>query len=361
MRNILFIFLIFGIFGYSCENPTESKTDEPDNNDTTKVESKIIKVAESTRLWTGVAVSSNNRIFVNYPRWARSHTNSVMEITESGTKVPYPNEEWNNWNSSDSPVNKFVCVQSVYVDKNDYLWILDTGNPIFAGVLDSAAKIVKIDLNTDTIENIIYLTDNIPDVNSYLNDIRIDDNYAYITDSSYGAIIIVNLTTGEIIHRLESHHSTSAFYEGGFYVEDHLVNLVVHSDGIALDSNNGYLYYKALSSPFLYRIRTEFLQDFTLSEQEIEANVESLGEYGAADGMEFDPDGILYLTALEENAIMRYYPETGKSDILITSTKLKWPDSIAIPNVEYLYVTTSQLHLSRAERGLYKLFKIKLD
>jgi len=74
-----------------------------------------------------------------------------------------------------------------------------------------------------------------------LNDIRIDDNFVYITDSSVGTIIIINLNTGEIINRLSSHHSTSAFLEAGFYVEDHLVNLVVHADGIALDKERIFI------------------------------------------------------------------------------------------------------------------------
>ena len=233
--------LIFSVASYSCTIPTESENIIGDNNDTTKVETGLITVASSSKLWTGVAVSNEKRVFVNYPSWSTNHSISIAEISDSGTKVPYPNEEWNNWSNSDDPTNKFVCVQSVYIDDNDYLWILDTGNPVFLGVLDSAAKIVKIDLNTDIIENIIYLADNIPDSASYLNDIRIDDNFVYITDSSVGTIIIINLNTGEIINRLSSHHSTSAFLEAGFYVEDHLVNLVVHADGIALDKERIFI------------------------------------------------------------------------------------------------------------------------
>jgi len=353
--------LIFSVASYSCTIPTESENIIGDNNDTTKVETGLITVASSSKLWTGVAVSNEKRVFVNYPSWSTNHSISIAEISDSGTKVPYPNEEWNNWSNSDDPTNKFVCVQSVYIDDNDYLWILDTGNPVFLGVLDSAAKIVKIDLNTDIIENIIYLADNIPDSASYLNDIRIDDNFVYITDSSVGTIIIINLNTGEIINRLSSHHSTSAFLEAGFYVEDHLVNLVVHADGIALDKDSGYLYYKALSSPYLYRIKIEYLQDFTLSDEEVKSNVEYLGAYGATDGLEIGPNGILYLTSLEENAIRRYYPESGESNILFESPKLKWPDSISITDDGYLYVTTSQLHLRPSERGMFKVYKISIQ
>lgn len=352
----------FVVTSYSCENPAadEEVINNNDDVDTTKVETGLITVANSTKLWTGVAVSSDKRIFANYPRWSQNHSSSVVEITESGTKVPYPYEEWNNWSNADDPKEKFICVQSVYVDDDDFLWILDTGNPVFTGVIDSAAKIVKVDLKTDAIEDIYYLADNIPASTSYLNDLRIDDNFIYVTDSSVGTIVIINVDTGEIIERLNSHHSTSAFYEAGFYVEDHLVNLVVHADGIALDKDNGYLYYKALSSPYLYRIKSEYLQDFSLTDDQVEANVEYLGEYGAADGMEIGPDCILYITSIEENAIRRYYPTNGECEILIASTKLKWPDSISISRDGELYVTTSQLHLGPNERGLFKIYKYSI-
>ena len=194
--------LIFSLLALSCMQPSESESIIPDNGDTTKVENKLIKVAESSKLWTGVAVSDQNRIFVNYPRWTRGHSVSVIEITESGEKIPYPNDDWNTWNGSISPIERFVCVQSVYIDENNYLWILDSGNPRFSGVLDSAAKIIKINLDTDNIEDIIYVDNNILEDFSYMNDIRIYNKYAYITDSSVGAIIIINLETNQMIKRL---------------------------------------------------------------------------------------------------------------------------------------------------------------
>jgi sugar lactone lactonase YvrE len=341
--------------------PSESKSIIPDNGDTTKVENKLIKVAESSKLWTGVAVSDQNRIFVNYPRWTRGHSVSVIEITESGEKIPYPNDDWNTWNGSISPIERFVCVQSVYIEENNYLWILDTGNPQFSGVIDSSAKIIKINLDTDNIEDIIYVDNNILEEFSYMNDIRIYNKYAYITDSSVGAIIIINLETNQIIKRLENHQSTIA--EDGFelYVEGYRVNMIVHSDGLAIDKNDGYLYYQALSSPYLYRIKTEYLNDFALSNTDISSKVEFVGEFGAADGMAFGHDGILYITSLENNSIRQYDPMTRDSSFLITNNKLKWPDSISITDDNYLYVTTSQLHLNRSERGLYKLFKLNLS
>ena len=53
-------------------------------------------VASSTRLWTGVAVSREGRVFVNYPRWSDDVPLSVAELKD-GEPVAFPSAEWNRW------------------------------------------------------------------------------------------------------------------------------------------------------------------------------------------------------------------------------------------------------------------------
>ena len=83
------------------------------------------EVAQSEKLWTGVAVSESDRIFVNYPRWSPQTTISVAEVISNDSIIPYPDQEWNQWNPDLKPEDHFVCVQSVYIDRNNFLWILD--------------------------------------------------------------------------------------------------------------------------------------------------------------------------------------------------------------------------------------------
>src|SRR5688500_7164229 len=79
---------------------------------------------------TGVAVSKSGRVFVNFPNWSDDHTISVAEIV-GGKPKPFPNEQLNQ----PGPVTShFVCVQSVYVDDTDNLWILDPASPKMQGV-----------------------------------------------------------------------------------------------------------------------------------------------------------------------------------------------------------------------------------
>src|SRR5512133_623048 len=74
---------------------------------------------------TGVTVSRQGRIFVNFPRWGDDVPFTVSEIRD-GKTVAYPNEAINKSDAVDQ-ASALVSVQSVVVDPADHLWILDTG------------------------------------------------------------------------------------------------------------------------------------------------------------------------------------------------------------------------------------------
>lgn len=352
MKNLFFIFLIpilLILFSWDCKQKTESKA----------AKYKLIEIAQSDQLWTGVAVSNKGRIFVNYPRWSPAEAISVAEITESGKVIPYPNAEWNNWDLSSSAENYLICVQSVYIDKKDQLWILDTGLDVRKGIVEKGAKLIRINLTTNQVEQKILFDPTIIKPASYLNDIRVDTkkDYAYITESGTGAIIVVDLQSEECRRVLSDHASTKA--EGiVLKVEGIEWPRQVHSDGIALDKNGKYLYYQALSGKSLYRINTKWLKDESIPENEIENKVEPLGTPGAADGIAFGHDGNLYLTSIELNAIRRF-TEDKKVEMVIQDSLLKWPDSFSVTPNGDIYVTTSQLHLAGKHKEPFKIYRLQ--
>jgi sugar lactone lactonase YvrE len=337
-------------FTYGSDEPKQITKNTP------KVELNL--VAESEQLWTGVAVSHEGRIFVNYPRWSPEVAVSVAEISPSGDVVPFPNGEWNTRDSGLDPANHFICVQSVYVDRHNYLWILDPANPLFQGVVTGGAKLLKVDLlSNQVIQKVVFDTSIAPS-GSYLNDVRIDTDlgYAYISESGKGAIVVVNLNSGESRRVLDSHPSTKA-ENITLTIEGKQWGGKVHSDGLALDISGEYLYYQALTGRSLYRIKTEFLQDTTLREAQLGEKVEFVVESGASDAIEFAADGSLYFTSLEYNAIRRFTPE-GKVETLIQDSLLKWPDSFSITPNDTIYLTTSQIHLGSNPAQPYRIFKI---
>ncbi|HVI77003.1 MAG TPA: L-dopachrome tautomerase-related protein [Candidatus Acidoferrum sp.] len=320
---------------------------------------------------TGVGVSTKSgRVFVNFPYWSDQHSISVAEIV-NGQPKPFPNEEWNKPGAADS---HFVCVQSVVVDDHDNLWVLDPAAPKMQEIVKGGPKLVKIDLQANQVIQTIPFGEDIAPAKSYLNDVRIDtrSDTAFITDSGKGAIIVVNLKNGNARRLLDGHPSTQP--EKGFKLVVEGRELIdqqkkappqIASDGIALDAKNGYLYYHVLTAHKLYRIKTSFLTGEQLSKTDLESKVESVGETPAPDGMVEAPDGSIYLTDLEHNAVVRWNPETKSIEQVIADKRLMWPDTLSWGPNDELYVTTSQIeNTPRFNDGKstrtepYKLWKI---
>ncbi len=319
---------------------------------------ELVEVARSDRQWTGVAVSKDGRIFVNYPRWGGMVPFSVAEIDSAGEAHAFPNEKVNEWDASMTAMDHFICVQTVYVDDKNFLWILDAANPAFQGVVEMGAKLMKVDLERNKVIMTILLDSRIAPANSYLNDIRVDTKkkHAYITESGTGAIVVINLESGKPRRVLYDHPSTKA-EDITLTIEGMPFEAKVHVDGLARSTNGKHLYYQALTGRTLYRIETKFLRDEELSEAELGGKVERVGESGASDAIAFGPDGHIYLTSLEHNAIRRVTPE-GVIEVAVHDERLKWPDSFAIASDGTIYVTTAQIHLGSERIDPYRLFKL---
>ena len=330
--------------------------------------------ATTPKQLTGVTISTTGRIFVNFPRWIDEPTPSVAEVAADGSLVAYPNEEINSWDGTpgESARNHFVCVQSVVADQEDALWILDPASPGFQAVVPGGAKLIKVNLATNEIERVYRFDDAGAPVKAYLNDVRVAHGSAFITDSGLGAIVVVDLETGNVRRLLEDHASTKAepgvepviggrpwkFADG--------TTPEVHSDGIAIDPQREFLYYKALVGRTLYRVPISALLDESLSSEALGNLVERVADTEPTDGLEFDARGNLYLTSLEWGAIKVLRPD-GRIEAFARSADFLWPDSITISRHGHLLFSASQFHLMPAfndgedkRMPPYKVFRLKL-
>jgi len=325
----------------------------------------LVEVARSDRQWTGVAVTRDGRIFVNYPRWSDTVPISVGEVLPDGDVKPYPTEEMNRWDASLTPKNHFVGVQSVYVDRENILWILDTGNPQFTGVIPGGPKLVAVDPAIDTIIRVYPFGSDVVSENSYLNDVRVDTRlkFAYISDSDAGGIVVLNLRTGACRKLLADHPSARSeditlTIGGKEWRRPDGSSPKVHTDGIALTPDGNYVYYQALTGRTLYRIESAHLRDWNLTAQRLGEHVETVATRGAADGIMFGPEGNLYLSAIEEDAVNILKPD-GTVETVVSDPRLKWPDSFSITPDGDIYVTTSQIHLGSARTEPYMIYRLK--
>ncbi|MBW2703381.1 MAG: hypothetical protein JRF33_21390 [Deltaproteobacteria bacterium] len=344
------LLLLLGLLG-ACATSQEVSSNAPILTPTS-----MEAVAEFIdRQPTGVAVSREGRIFVNFPRWGLPVDASVVEIGRGGRQKAYPDASWNQWlPGRHNPAEHFISVQSVVADKTGFLWVLDPASPGFRGVVPGGAKLVQIELSSNQVVRIFTFDSLLAPKTSYLNDVRIDPlkKKAYITDSGLGALLVVDLKTGRARRILDRHPALHAEVKlrpqiGGmaWQTPDGSVPKV-HVDGIALDLRKGLLYFHALTGKHLYRIPTVALNNPELGADELGRRVTDLGPDVVCDGMLVGPHGEIYLTALETNAIMVRQADGSKAQTLITDPRLRWPDSLAWGPDGNLYATTSQIHLA---------------
>jgi sugar lactone lactonase YvrE len=369
---------------------------------------RMVEVFRSEGLQvTGVGVSRTGRVFVNFPRWSGPYAMALGEVKPDGTLKPWPTPAWNAFSPDPSvPAtgpeatpegDRFVCVQSVTVDDQDRVWVLDPASPRFAGVVrhSGGPKLVSFELKAgerpEASAKVYHFDELVAPDNSYLNDVRVDTRrqVAYVTDSGRGGLVVLDLKTGNARRVLDGHPSVMAdagvvpvvegrelrFFESG-------VPAQIHSDGIALSPDGEWVYYQALTGRRLHRVPTGVLRDASSTREAVEASVEDLGETVVTDGMEMDDAGNVYFSALEKDAVWVRRPD-GTVEQLIADKRLAWPDSFAIGPApggdltalkredrgDWLYVTTAQIHRSAWFRGQaagttmrepYRVFRVQL-
>ncbi|MCL9807618.1 major royal jelly family protein [Flavobacterium amniphilum] len=316
---------------------------------------KLSIIAESNHQWTGIAMSQTNRMFVNFPRWSADTPVAVAEII-NGKIHPFPDA---NWNMYEENPNHFTCVQSVFVDKANRLWVLDTGYELEKDKT-KGGKLFVFDLQKNELTKTYdFPVEAITD-KSYLNDFRVDEvnNKVYLTDSRLGGLVVLDLKTKEVRRILASHPSTLAEVPE-ITIEGIQRKKPVHSDGIELDKERKYLYYCSLTGENVYRIPVKYIVDEKYNDAFLGAKVEQFAKTGANDGIAFDGKGNLYLSSLEKNGIS-VVDKNGTFKTIITDGLIQWPDSLSFGNGGVLYFTTSLIHLPKDKRPTYKVFRLDL-
>ncbi len=298
---------------------------------------------------TGISVSKTRRLFVNFPRWSPDYLNAVVEAMPDGSSKPFPDEDWNRWDLDPKTAgNHLVCVQAMFVDDTDSLWILDPAAPMLMSIIPGGPKLVKVDLKTNKVTRVLPVPPDVAKTNTYLNDLRFDNkrNFAYITDSGLGGIIVIDLSTGKSHRALDGDPSV---------MPDKSVKIVIdgkpvlgpagntpafHSDAIALSPAGDYLYYQPIAGTTLYRVKTDALRD-----PQGKPTAEKFATTFPLDGIWMDSKSNIYLSNLQAKGVSRLTPDR-KIQTIVTDPRLEWPDTFSQGPDGALFITASHINES---------------
>jgi sugar lactone lactonase YvrE len=310
---------------------------------------KLELVRSNERMpWNAVAVDLRGRVLVSSPIWSDSTGPAVAEVKPDGQLVPWPSRKWNSWKPGKSGADTFVSVNALHVEPDGSVWVVDTGAPKFGGsFVPGGPKVVQIDPRTDEIVRVYRFTDAALRPNTYIDDIRIRGRQAYMTDAGAGALMMLNLDTGEVRRRFDDQPYTKAQPDAKIVVNNKILRapdgsiLKVNADDLELSADGKYFYFAPLSGP-MYRVETRYMEDASLDDKQLAEHVEKWFDMPPVGGVALAKDGTLYFTQLDDNSLKKRNVD-GTVTLLIRDPRLRWVDAPFIAQDGYVYLPAAQL------------------
>ncbi|KAI8283251.1 hypothetical protein K4K60_002899 [Colletotrichum sp. SAR11_57] len=302
------------------------------------------------RATQGICISSDGRKFLTQ-RYSTTDAPQAVELLSNGTTVLYPDSTWNSWtsNSTLDPKKAFVSIDGARIGPDGRFWVVDGGTTDSDGKLVSgSSKLAGVNLTTNAVDKVYYL-DNLTETGSVIDDVRFNGNVAYLSDTA-GALVVMDLTTGEGKRVLVGHSSAVAWfpmaYNGslvpGYQGGDS--TLSVGLDQIEVSPDGVYLYYQPCNGG-MYRIETQYV-DGALTNSTL---AENLGDYAvpfaltpSTGGTTIDGDGNIYVSDTNLLAIWKVKPD-GSSSILVQDDALVWTDLMWVDADKNLWLPASQM------------------
>jgi hypothetical protein len=312
---------------------------------------RLIEVAQSPDYqWNGVALTKSNRIFAAFPRLYLDVTISVAEILPNNTLQPIPGGDWNTFNptnSSENPEKRFVNANAILTDSNDNLWVVDSGL-VGSQTFANGSKLVKINLNTNTVERIYWTSSLNPPPGFALNDVRIGSQHAYLTESGLGSLVIINLENGQVRRVLYEDPSTKFADPTVVRMEGRVVRDAdgqpkkMENNNLELTPDEKLLFYKPSFSYNWFQISTDHLLNESLNESQLSEQVSISWETMPTGGTTMDNQGRIYLMDLERQAIWQQNSLDGSWKLIVRDERIIWGDASDVSTDGFLYIPMSQ-------------------
>jgi sugar lactone lactonase YvrE len=287
-----------------------------------------------------VAVSSTGRLFFTVHPEGRPSGPRLLEW-RNGLAEPFP--------AADIQAAVFDAPLGLAIDRQDRLWVIDPASHGFG-----RPRIVAIDLGSGNIVHEHVFPRNIAPRGSFLQDLQVDPSgrMVYIADASFWrkspALIVYDTATRRSRRVLEGHSSVRAqdwiigtpmremTFVGG------LIPMKIGLDGIAMDPAGQWLFFGAMNHDTLHRIPTAALMNDELSENALAERIEPIGKKPLSDGLSADLAGNVYVTDVENGAVLRMAPGGGLATI-VRSPRIRWADGLSFGPNGWLYLSDSAL------------------
>ena len=289
-----------------------------------------------------VAVSADSRVFFTL----HPDGNPPLKVLElvDGQPKPYPDEAFQHAGAA----RYFQSPLALRVDRQDRLWVLD-----YANYGRGQPELLAFDLKTNALVHQFDFPSNVAGFLSMLNDFQIDPQgrMIYIAETSpflQRPALIVYDSMRKTSRRVLDGHPSVATQDyviqapGRDMVVYGLATLRIAVDSIALDTRGEWLYYGAVTGDRLYRVRTQDLNDESLSASTLAARVEDFAAKTLSDGITMDIEDNIYLSDMEHSAIVRL-GQDRRLTTLLKDSRLRWPDGFSFAPHAWLYVTCSSL------------------
>ena len=322
---------------------------------------ELVATFSEPRQVTGVAVTPDGRVFVNFPRWEEDVAISVAEVRPGGALTPYPNADWNAFRDASpaNPGSRFVCVQSVTTDPLGNLWVVDPAAPNLSFEVAGGPKLVRIDPRSNQVAQVYLLDQKVAPQGTYINDIRFtpDGQRAVITNSGQpGSLITLEVGSGALRRVLDGHPSTQ--FQQGLQVVVDGKPLVrpdgqppqFSADGLVIDLRGEYVYWQATTGTTMYRAPVAALFNPQIDPASLGNTVQIAARTFIADGYWLSKRGALYLTSCSDNSVKQFLPG-GQFATVAQDARLLWPDSMAEGPDGAIYVTASHIPEMLAWQG----------
>nr|WP_236647138.1 major royal jelly family protein [Micromonospora acroterricola] len=314
----------------------------------TEEDPRLTAALAEDRVCTGVT-TLRGRVFLSYPSADRPGVR-VAEALPDGRRTPYPDAAWNQ--AGQPPDNAFVNVNGLRGGPDGRLWIIDAGAPgVGTWQVPGGARLIVVDPDGDRVDRVYHL-DSAVHPTSFVDDVRFHDGTGYLTDAGAPGLIVLDLESGRARRVLDGHPSTvgTPLSADGRPLRDPQGGAVhIHADQLEVSPDGRWLYFQPASGG-MSRIATRWLDDPSVSVDELARRVERWCDTPSTGGTAIDAAGTIYLSDVERRRVLALATDRTVRT-LVADPRLVWVDAMWIDADSQLWLPAAQLHLTAGLNG----------